>query len=389
MASAPEDEPTPLQLRTFKAGEWPRKKTVDIGRNGVTVSADPFGGIYQISSKIRNDAYAIMIAAPWEQFDPKYRCDPQVVREFRKHLERRLLNKEPGLGLRLDMAKGHATIRHVNESFGSHVQIEYQNKPQEIFVRTALRVLNDGLIVQAIQINNLGHRGRELAVSLDLSFAVSRASYGQLTDQGEVPMPKAANAVFVQTLLDESAEPHRRETVCFENDSLGARLNATVVFYNNTTKTFINLDKGLLPGQIHDPSPPSMLRQFTAQEKRTQSLLVGPHQTLTLGCVLRAQDLDVEDNIPPCVRGAFDFRAVLDPTLFSHEDGIHETKDVLARYFKVLAGMDTRSEIDTFESAILWANIDYIIGCCSVLIDEKFRSVWAVIPDHIALPLGM
>lgn len=386
MTSPPQDEVTPLQRRIFKSNEWPRKKTVDVGRNGVTVSADPFGGIYQISSKIQNDKYAMMIAAPWEQFDQNDRCNPQAVREFRKHLERRLVSKQPGLGLRLNMANGHTIIRHVIDSFGSHVQIEYQNKLEEVFVQTALKVRNDGSIVQAIQVTNMGHRDRNIPVSLDLSFAVSRASYGQLTDQGEVPMPDAANRVFIQTLLDETAEPHRRDTVCFDNDSLGARLNATVIFYNNSSKTYINVDKSLLPGYLHDSNPPSMLREFNSVRERTQILAIGPQQTLTLGCVLRPEDLDVETGR----YGFFDVKkTLLDSSLFAHTDGVHEPKEILTRHLRAIAGVTPSSELDTFEQTILWANINYIIGCCSVLIDQDYRSVWAVIPDHIALPLGM
>lgn len=383
---------TALQRRTFKPDEWPRKKTVDVGRNGVTVSADPFGGIYQISSKIQNNAYAMMIAAPWKQFDQRDRQTPEAVREYRKHMERRLQNKEPGLGLRLEIAKGHITVEHVKDSLGSHVLIEYRDRQEQLFVQTALKVRDDGTIIQAIQVTNAGQKSRDIPVYLDLSFAISRASYGQLTDQGIVSMPDPSNVVHVwreTPRLERSQTGQWSDTVCFDNQSLGGRLSSRIVFCNVTTKAYIKVDESILPSVGQDPNPPSMLHESNSQRPRSQTLRVSPLQTLRLGCVLRPDDIVLPDTGPCWGPDGFDPEKLLDPKLFAHDDGVHEPQEILKRHLTAIAGAEDSSELDTIESSILWANMNYILGCCSTPVGNFDCSCWAVIPDHIALPLGM
>lgn len=397
MATESNHEQTALQRRTFAPDEWPSKKTVDVGRNGVTVSADPFGGIYQVSSKIPNDKYAMMIAAPWRQFDQKDRQKPEVVREYRKHMERRLQARQPGLGLRLDMAKGQTIIRPVSDSLGSSVQIDFLGRQdKQLFVQTVLKVRQDGTIVQTIQVTNTGPKKLSVPVSLDLAFAVSRASYGQLTDQGEVPMPDPSNTVHVWGRSPSSAGEKNKtqagpwsDTICFDNESMGSRLSAKVAFYNVTTKAYVQVDEAILPSAGQDPDPPSLLHEDNARRPRSQTLRVGPLETLRLGCVLRP-DAIVFPDAGPCwgPDGHEDPAKLLDPNLFAHDDGVHEPLEVMKRYLKALAGAaDSPCELpDTIEQTIFWANVNYIIGCCSAPVGNF--DCWAVIPDHIALPLG-
>lgn len=385
---------TVLAGRTFKPDEWPKKKTVDIGQNGVTVSADPFGGIYQISCSIQNNQYGMMIAAPWKQFDQKHRQRADLVREYRKHMERRLEMKEPGLGLRLDIAKGHTVIRHVKHSLGSHVQIEYRSRDKELFVQTALKVANHRAITQAMQVTNLGSQNRSILVSLDLSFAVSRASYGQLTDQGSVPMPDPTNSIYIrEKQIGLGAEAHSFRIVSIDNDSLRARLSAFVIFYNSTKKQYMDVDHVLFPATGRDCNPPSMLRRVNSQCRRSQTIHIGPFETVQLGCVILPEDVtfaDHETKLGPSMllwsHDAFDANKVLNAELFAHVVGIYKPQIVVNRHVQRLKSSDPISKPDTIESRIVWANLDYILGCCSIPIFD--RHLWAVIPDHIALPLG-
>lgn len=375
----------------LKPDEWPKKKTVDIGQDGVTVSADPFGGIYQISSKIQSHKYAMMIAAPWQQFDQKHRQNPEVVREYRKHMERRLQNRQPGLGLRLDIAKGHTIIKHVNDSLGSQVQIGYQSSDKKLFVQTALKVEEDGTILQAIQVTNTSHDSRNVPVTLDLSFAISRASYGQLTDQGPVPMPEPANLVHIwkgKPYQNGNQTDHWSDTICFDNKSLGGRLSAKAVFYNVSENKFIDFDESLLPAVGTDPNPPSMLVESNIQQPRRQTIRLGPFQTARLACVLRPDDIVSPDKGPNWGRDGFDVKSLLNSKLFAHKYGIQDLQEIQCRHPLAIRGAKDSSELETIESKIFWANVNYIIGCCSTSVGTSDRDCWAVIPDHIALPLG-
>lgn len=393
--AVPPTRATSLQRRTFRAEQWPRKKTVDIGRNGVSVSADPLGGIYQISSKIENPRYAMMIAAPWHQFKQEDRQNPLKVREYRKHMEKRLQSKQRGLGLRLCVQNGSFTINHIDDSQGNQAQIEFQARKQDLFVQTTIKVQDDGQIIQALQVTNTGSKSRNVPVQLDLSFAVSRASYGQLTDQGEVAMPDSTNVVKIQT------GACRTPIVSIVNESLGARVSAHVFFYNKTRNEYIKVDHHLFPSPGRDEDPPCRLLE---QGPHEQSLRIAPCETISLICVIRPESiLETEGGLPAATRDGCPLSRFLDANnvaspksfgkdLASHQlfvhDGIDDPLEILQRHLVALEGVNADSKLDTIEATILFANVNYIIGCCSLPISTPGSQSWAVIPDHIALPLG-
>ncbi|KAF3764110.1 hypothetical protein M406DRAFT_291154 [Cryphonectria parasitica EP155] len=333
------------QRRTFPEGAWPDKKTVDVGRNGVTVSADPFGGIYQISAKIEDPRFALMIAAPWEQFDQAKRQDPVFVRQYRKHMERRLEGKIHGHGLVLNIRPGAVVINPVHSSLGSQVQHEYGSHDKRFFIQTILKVRDDGTIIQASQITNTTDKACYVPAGLDLVLAVSRASYGQLTDQGGVEMPEKTNFYAQHTF-------HHEQTSIYsiDNDSLNGRLSAYPIFYN-ATRHF----------RDQDDNPPANLREAQSRLK-PQDLAIGPNETLRIGCILRAEDIRWTE----------------------------KGKKLPSRYRQTVqnSGASFSPALETIESTILWANVNYIIGCCSTPLGNAYSDAVAVIPDHIALPLG-
>ncbi|KKY32338.1 hypothetical protein UCDDA912_g07709 [Diaporthe ampelina] len=157
-----------LKRRTFHQDVWPRK-TIDIGANGVTVSANPLGQIYQISCPLRaENNFGIMVAAPWPQFDHAQRTNPVYVRNFRKIPEKLLMQQRSGLGLDIGGQKGPVVIRHVQGSIGSQVQFEYRLLKSNIFVQTALRVHEDGLIIHASKVTNSNDKVEMIPVTLDM-----------------------------------------------------------------------------------------------------------------------------------------------------------------------------------------------------------------------------
>lgn len=394
-SAVPPTQAAPLQRRTFRAEQWPSKKTVDIGRNGISLSADPLGGIYQISSKIDNPRYAMMIAAPWHQFKQEDRQNPLKVREYRKHMEKRLQSQQRGLGLRLCVQNGPFTITHIDDSQGSQAQIEFQARKQDLFVQTTIKVQDDGQIIQALQVTNTGTKSRNVPVQLDLSFAVSRASYGQLTDQGEVAMPEPANTVKIHT--GASWIP----IVSIENESLGARVLAYVFFYSKTRNENIKVDHQLFPSPGRDEDPPCRLLK---QGPHEQSLRIAPCETISLICVIRPESiLQTEGGMPAAPHAGFSYSRFQDANnvvspesygkdlafqkLFAH-DGIVDPLQILRQHLVALDGVDPGSKLDTTEATILFSNVNYIIGCCSLPVSTPGSQCWAIIPDHIALPLG-
>lgn len=378
MALRPTTTTIPGDRRTFSPDAWPCKKTVDIGQNGVTVSADPYGGIYQISAPIANPAFAMLIAAPWGQFDQKDRTNPAAVREYRKVMEKRLQRRQPGLGLGIGVKKGPVTVRHGLDCLGARVLMQYQSEECGLAVQTILEVRDDGMIVQAMQITNAGSQACEVPVVLDLSFAVSRASYGQLTDQGEVPMPEATNVVSV-TKMETGA---RKVTI--DNESLGGRLSAIVLSFNNSTKFFTNLDECLFPAPCLDHNPPQMLLDDTTRQPRKQTIRIKAGESVRLACMLRTEDIIPEDDEKSQASG-FDAESMIAGLAFDHVEMVSLGMRIRARNIR---GEHDFCQGETVESSIFWANLNYIIGCCAAPLERREEAPWAVIPDHIALPLG-
>ncbi|PSR79984.1 hypothetical protein BD289DRAFT_485271 [Coniella lustricola] len=416
----------------FSPSAWPDKKTIDIGRNGVTIAADPYGGIYQITAPTPHKPhYALMIAAPWEQFDPCLRQDPAAVRLYRKKMEHRLGQQVRGQGLRLfapangvDVGKnlGAVLIHHVQSSLGSHVQYEYEALDGTLFVQSALCVREDGAIVQASQVTNISgsscingndsdvssdnHNNSQtvsLPVTLDLAFAVSRASYGQLTDQGEVPMPSPTNTIHTEWA---SANGGQTPVYCIGNAGLAQQVTAYGVFYNSTRGTYYATEEvfgareGLGGRAMEDQHPPSKLAALSKTLK-PQVLDIDVAETVRLGCVLRAEEqeesgVDADGKAKrtasgACRRGGDDFDAerVMPTWLFAHEDGVSDPHRILQRYRDAVREQTGEDVLESVERRILWSNVNYVIGCCSAPVkSEDGRAAVAVVADHVALPLG-
>lgn len=387
-SAVPPTRATPSQRREFGAGDWPSKKTLDIGRDGVSVSADPLGGIYQISSKIENPKYAMMIAAPWHQFKQEDRQNPLKVREYRKKMEKRLQSRQHGLGLRLCIENGPFTINHVHDSLGSHAQIEYQAHGEELCVQTIIKVQDRGQVMQVHQITNTGSKTHNVPVRVDLSFAVSRASYGQLTDQGEVAMPEPTNLVKIHTGVSEIS------VVSIENESLGARVSASVFFHNNTRNEFIKVDHELFPSPGRDEDPPCRLLK---QKPHEQCLQIAPGESISLICAIRPESILHPLDDGGSLSNFFGPNNTASPKPFGHDlasqnpsvrDGIVDPLKILPPRMMSRNDVYPDSKFDTIEATILFANVNYILGCCSLPIQTPHSQCWAVIPDHVALPLG-
>lgn len=364
-----------LKKRIFSQDRWPLK-TVDIGANGVTVSANPLGQIYQISSPLNAlNKFGIMVAALWPQFDHTQRTDPGYVREFRKIPENLLLQQSSGLGLDIGRPKGPVVIRPVRGSIGSHVQFEYRIHNSNLFVQTALKVYDDGTIVHASKVTNMDNMEQILPVSLHLAFAVSRAGYGQLTDRGAVDMPDPSN------VLKSFRDTNGAAVLSVENRSLGGRVSTYIAFYNETMEQYIEVHDPLHVQQALQQDPPHRPGEIPIQEIR-----LGPGETLKLAVLFRPESILSSDQFAPFPE-TMTANQIAPDVLFSHQDGLFNSVDIGNRHFEELSGLN-RDTTETIESTILWANVNYILGCCCVPMSGPLGVGICCVADHFALNLG-
>ncbi|POS72182.1 hypothetical protein DHEL01_v209428 [Diaporthe helianthi] len=364
-----------LRKRTFQPGQWPLK-TIDVGANGVTVSANPLGQIYQISSPLdAGSKYGIMVAAPWDQFDHRQRTNPNYVREFRKRPEKMLIEQGTGLGLDFGGVQGPVVTRQVQDSIGSHAQFEYQAHGGASFVQTALKVNDDGTITHASKVTNMTVMNQIIPVTLDLEFAVSRAGYGQLTDRGEVAMPDPEN------VLKTFPGTNGAGVLGVWNRSLGGWMLVHIIFYNETTQQHIEVDGSLFPWPGVQQNPPARSIRRLIQE-----IFLGPGETLKLVVSFRPGNDAMGEEFDSFSEVEWADEVGGDE-LFSRQDGTHHPGDVEHRHLAELDGF-SMDRAETIESIILWTNVNYILGCCCVPLSGPQGDGTCCVADHFALNLG-
>lgn len=201
-----------------------------------------------------------------------------------------------------------------------------------------------------------------ITVELDLAFAVSRAGYGQLTDRGAVKMPDPKNDIR----FFRSTNVNGAGVLEVENQSLGGRMLAHVIFYNETTNKYIPVEPSLYPQKLaprqHPPRRPS--------ERPQQQIPLGPNQTLKLAVSFFPETGSRGQSAGPQL----------------NDHGHEIAPDTL--FFR-----EGQDPLETTESTILWANVNYILGCCCVpvkglRVDGIRVDGICCVADHFALNLG-
>ncbi|KAL1879163.1 hypothetical protein Daus18300_001742 [Diaporthe australafricana] len=371
-----------LKKRTIDQEKWPHK-TIDIGSNGITVSANPLGQIYQISAALEaTNEFGIMVAAPWPQFDHLRRKDPGYVRWFRKIPETLLMKHHSGLGLDFEGQKGSVVVKHVKDSIGSHAQFEYLIRDSNLFVQTALKVHDHGAVVHASRITNMSNMEQMIQVTLDMAFAVSRAGYGQLTDRGTVEMPDPTNA-FACLRGSNGAG-----VLAVDNGSLRGRIIAYITFYSRTAGQYIEVNHSLFAQGKAVQYPP-----HEPTERARQLLRMSPGETMILAVSFHPQNIPPPD--PQNVSSPNPFAnfsedqgyGILSDAQFSHQDGEIDPSILVQRHTEQLYGNNPDSA-ETIQSKIFWANVNYILGCCCVPTPHSQGNGTCCVADHFALNLG-
>lgn len=130
----------------------------------------------------------MVVACPFAQFDGTRFRDPQYVRAYRTVLLDYVRSGTQGFGIRFDGDISNLNIDFVNNQW---VNITYM--VQGFSVSTTLSISQDGEIVQSTQVTSHAATSRGLDYTLSLEMSINRASYGQLTEGGPIPIPPLSN----------------------------------------------------------------------------------------------------------------------------------------------------------------------------------------------------
>lgn len=240
--------------------------------------------------------------------------------------------RQPGFGLRL----GGDDVREVAilHKACNTALFQYQ-LDDDASVSYTLQVLDNGEVIQTAELSNTSNVSKSIPFSLNLGLSVHRASYGQLTEGGPIPLPKSENVFAV-------AEDGRHFRV--SNRNLEAHLQGSVAV-NGEVVELANL-----PSETRHNSPVSVTVM--------RSVEVGGASS----CVLTARFRLVQMASPA------DTFSSLPPKALSLSPCAQQWKD-----------------LHSIETYIIRRNIDYILGNCTFPISDVDV---AIITDHVALPLG-
>lgn len=196
-----------------------------------------------------------------------------------------------------------------------------------------LSVDDGGSLLQTVEISNTTDQFLEVEYRADLQLSVHRASYGQLTEGGPIPLPQCENQLKAD-YADGSF------TIC--NKYLGAHL-AGMLEINGSPQSLDDLPNTTTPGLLH-----GSCSQWT-------TLRVPPNSTSDIRLLL-----NLSAGLPPPTRGHDCTKKGGQSTFF----------------------WKNHSTVETF---LVRRNVDYILGNCTVPVSDK---AVAIITDHVALPLG-
>ncbi len=204
-------------------------------------------------------------------------------------------------------------------------------------VRYKLRVNDGGSVTQTVHICNNTSRPLHIEHQVNLELSIHRASYGQLTEGGPIPLPQCENHLQVRS---------KDGAFTIRNKYLQAHISGALD---------INGSPGPLDGLIN-VTVPGVLRGSSSEWK---SVTVAPNSDLTMCLTLNlASGLDVSS------RG--------------HLNMMNENKTGK----EVTVAWRNPS---TLQSYLVRRNVDYILANCVIPVSDTDV---AIITDHVALPLG-
>ncbi|PTB38214.1 hypothetical protein M441DRAFT_446963 [Trichoderma asperellum CBS 433.97] len=195
-------------------------------------------------------------------------------------------------------------------------------------VRYVVSVDEKGRLNQRAHIVNTTSHEIQVEYQVNLRVSVHRASYGQLTEGGPIPLPECENALEVN---DEEC------SFIIRNKFLGAHLMG-LLDINGIPAPLVGLADVTQPGLL------------TGVSTKHQSVSIAPNSTATIGLIL---------HLSPGLNGNHSFSAPL-----------CDNSDDLGKRF-------AWKKPETVDTYIVRRNVDYILGNCAIPVSES--EVWRLL----------
>jgi hypothetical protein len=268
------------------------------------------------------------VASPFAQFDGERFHDPEYVREYRAAILHCVRSGKQGFGIRVNGAPCNLSISFVNNQ---SALITYTT--EDLQVSTTLSITQDGEAIQTTQVKCRSKTAKDLNYTLAMNVSVNRASYGQLTEGGPLPIPPSKNAL---KLLE-----HGRSWAVV-NSNLDALVEGTLTCDGNAVTLGTEIQEETVldqPIKANFHGSIRILPSETHTFRSTYRLRPGTHP---------AKQATLRVSMPTGSRGQW--------KLENNEVGL-----------------------------IIKRNLEYILGNCAIPIS---KNATCFIADHVALPLG-
>lgn len=270
------------------------------------------------------------MANSFEQFDGARYYDVPYVRSYRTRMLQSIQHDRPGFGLDFAIYAHLVSIRIVE----TNTALYHLSLANNVALTVLVKVVPQGFI-QIATATNPGEDCLLFPYSLG-SLSINRASYGQLTEGGPVPLPASCN------VLDKV----NTTTLRVFNPNLKAQC-------------MVRLEINDQPRGFHDVQPQEVFDATLCTNVKGR-VCIPPGESVTLCASFRL--------LPDAERH--------DQLLAPAQTVFNENLQSLKCHWK---------DDDLLTTYTLRRNIEYILGNCVLPVSD---SVSVVITDHVALPLG-
>jgi hypothetical protein len=276
--------------------------------------------------------HGIIVANPFASFDGSRFYDVAYVRAYRKRMLQWIEEDRHGFGLDFRIPSHHVSIKTAE----TNVALYNIKLDSGVDISLTAHISDAGVFVQYATATNTSPDSVVIPYALGLNVSLNRASYGQLTEGGPIPLPPSLNVL----------RKRGSNILRIANPNLGAQL---LVSLNVNNKA---VDTTRIPDQD--------VADATLDVALANEIRISPGETATFCAIFRLIP-DTEERLDPFQGGIGVLRALC-----------HNTKRIWKR--------DT-----VLTTYVMRRNVEYILANCVVPISES-KSV--ILTDHVALPLG-
>lgn len=289
-----------------------------------------FEKILQIG--IFHPKHGIVLAEPYEQFDGARFRDTPYVREYRARMLKSIQTGSPGFGVLFDVEVQDLVVNL--EGLGRASMVYRTTSGLQI--TTSVYISGGGEVFQSSKITSTHGVATNVRYSMDIGISVNRASYGQLTEGGPIPIPRSENKI---ELKDGGYG------FAIVNTHLGAHLVSRLE--ENGREVDIR----------------ASVREQTFEGQPVKGMI--------------SRSIDIPPNSTATVTAMFLLRPGVRHDVFVEHERSSSMTGIPAIWPKP----------ETVGRFIVRRNLEYILGNCSVPL-ASYRSTICILTDHVALPLG-